>query len=203
MLTKELSTNIKEFYATLVKQHGASVRSLDWGSQQSQYLRFRVLSELDNFTDASLLDVGCGLADLNAYLDNAGIATHYNGVDLCSEMIEQARQEHPNINLQVCDILADKKLSNFDYVVASGIFARLGDAPFETMQSIVARMYELANKGVAFNLLSIFANYQEEDEYYANPAEVLEYCLSICSFVTIRHDYLPHDFTVYMRREPS
>ena len=43
-LTKE---NIK-FYQNKVEQHGISYKSLNWGSKQSQELRFNVLQKSEN-----------------------------------------------------------------------------------------------------------------------------------------------------------
>ncbi|HPA64879.1 MAG TPA: class I SAM-dependent methyltransferase, partial [Spirochaetota bacterium] len=50
---------------------------LDWESMEAQHSRFAVLSEYVPLSGKSLLDVGCGLADLYAFLTEHGIRTKY------------------------------------------------------------------------------------------------------------------------------
>jgi hypothetical protein len=59
-------------------------------------------------------------------------------------------------------------------------------------------MFELCRKGIAFNIMSTRADFMEEGEYYADPAKMLDFCLGISRKAALRHDYMPHDFTVYL-----
>jgi hypothetical protein len=69
------------------------------------------------------------------------------------------------------------------------------------MQKIVAEMYRHSRKGVVFNSLSSWASIHEKGEYYANPLEVVERCRKLSPWLTFRHDYLPHDFTIFISKE--
>lgn len=64
-------------------------------------------------------------------------------------------------------------------------------------------MFSLSQKAVAFNLLSQHApqglRYEHEFFYY-NPAEILDFCLTLTPKVSLGHTYLPHDFTVFLYR---
>ena len=51
-------------YARAVKRHGPDFRALLWASRRTQELRFDALAKLANPTGLSVLDVGCGRADL-------------------------------------------------------------------------------------------------------------------------------------------
>ena len=73
--------------------------------------------------------------------------------------------------------------------------------PLRYLKGTIQRMYQLANKGVGFNLLSSFApeNHKQTDILqYFDPSEIISFCMSITSQVTLRHDYLPNDFTIMM-----
>jgi len=100
--------------------------------------------------------------------------------------------------VKLANILDDSIRDGFDLVTANGIFYLLGDEAWPTMQEIVRRMYAVAEHAVAFNSLSSWAEDKEAGEFYADPAEVLQFCRTLTPWVVLRHDYHPRDFTVYM-----
>ena len=51
---------------------------------------------------------------------------------------------------------------------------------------------------IALNFLSIFSDYFSPGEYYANPETILKIAFSLTSKVVLRHDYMSHDFTIYL-----
>ena len=51
---------------------------------------------------------------------------------------------------------------------------------------------------MAINFLSIFSDYYSPGQYYANPEFILKMAFSITSKVVLRHDYMNHDFTIYL-----
>src|SRR5688572_31025014 len=59
---------MRAHYDALVARHGLSHKALDWGSRDSQELRFSVLAAIADLRGCSVLDVGCGLADFCAFL---------------------------------------------------------------------------------------------------------------------------------------
>ena len=77
----------------------------------------------------------------------------------------------------------------------SGIFTFANQSIFE---KILTNSFQVSQKGVAFNALSTCAPKQEEGEFYADPLKTLEFCSKLTPKVSLRHDYLPHDFTIYM-----
>ena len=190
---------IIEYYSNLVEEYGINPKSLHWGSQESQETRFSVLTDISNLSGASILDVGCGLADLLDYLIRNRISVSYTGYDLTPKMIELALDRFPGKHLEVRDVLeAPPKKTSFDYILASGIFNLRQKDPMHYIKSMVNLMFTLCKEGVAFNTLSIFAPYHYPNEFYADPTEILAMCLKISPYVTIRHDYMEHDFTVFL-----
>jgi SAM-dependent methyltransferase len=194
---------IAQFYDNLVNRYGHDPRACDYGRAQSQLTKFRVLAEVIPLENKRVLDVGCGFADYADYLHERFGSVTYMGIDLSPGMIETAKHLHPALDLRVGNILREPGNDRFDVVTANGIFYLLGcDAP-DLMRLIIRRMFDLACIAAAFNSLSAWATAQEAGEFYAHPLETVEFCRTITPWVVLRHDYLPHDFTIYMYREPQ
>ena len=188
-------------YESLLREHGETFRALDWGSRKSQQKRFDVLAGIGITAGDRVLDVGCGLADLNAWLIEHRPGVEYSGIDLTPGMVERARSRFPNakiLNQTIFD--QDLSIGPFDYLIASGIFFLRKENPKEYMQSTVIKMFNSSTRGIAFNSLSTWANHKVDGEFYADPVDVLDFCRKLSPYVVLRHDYHPADFTVYVYR---
>ncbi|HPF47784.1 MAG TPA: class I SAM-dependent methyltransferase [Emcibacteraceae bacterium] len=194
--------NIKIF-DDLLSRHGADFKALDWGSKESQLLRFKILSEIDCLNHASILDVGCGLGDLYEWFQNEKINTHYMGIDITPSLIEAAKNRYPNTMFSTINILNDDGELNepYNYVFASGIFAKHQKAGEGYVHAMIQKMYALCDKGLAFNSLSSLSKGLDDDDFGLNPDELLTFCRSLTPWVVLRQDYHPNDMTIYMYRE--
>lgn len=200
-MTDHVSQRIASFYDGLVDRFGHDPRACDYGSAASQAAKFHVLSEVIPLSHCSVLDVGCGFADYADFLEARFSGVQYTGVDLSSRMHQEARRRRPDLELFQESILDRDDRRMFDVVTANGVFYLLGDEAQSRMRQLVARMFALARRAVAFNSLSMWASERSPEEFYADPCDVLDFCRQITPWVTLRHDYLPHDFTVYMYRD--
>lgn len=192
---------IAEFYDTRVAHYGHDPRACDYGQAISQIRKFAVLADVFPMTDNRILDIGCGFADYADFLKARFGSVAYTGIDISACMINKARQCHPDLDLRHANLLDISSTEMFDIVNANGIFYLLGGGAQVLMQDLIHRMFVLARKAVAFNSLSTWAPIQELDEFYADPLEVVKFCHQLTPWVTLRHDYMPHDFTVYLYRE--
>src|SRR5262249_15240883 len=115
-----------DYYTRLVQRYGIDSRAIDWGSAQSQQLRFEVLANVGGLRGTRILDVGCGLGDLLTWLGANQIEVDYTGIDITPEMINIAQGRFPRGRFLKggLDTLGESELGRFDYVFASGIFAR-------------------------------------------------------------------------------
>jgi ubiquinone/menaquinone biosynthesis C-methylase UbiE len=192
---------VAAFYDDRVARFGVDPRALDWGSHTSQQTRFRVLTQIDDLAGRSILDVGCGLADLFAFLQASEIPASYTGYDISPAALAHARARFPKLDLHLVDLMAERvSSSSFDFVVASGIFHLRPEGAYPYLQAMVEKMYRSCRRGVAFNTLSAKSDEITSGRFVADPAKVLDMCLDITPNVVLRHDYLPHDFTVYLYR---
>lgn len=170
-------------------------RGVKWTSKESQFIRFKILCEIANdLLTSNILDVGCGLGHLVDYLISQEFTGHYKGIDIVAQMIINAKKRHPTFNFECNDIDSIDK-NQHDYVLASGIFA-LTNA--EQTKELIPALFDCAKKGLAFNCLSSFAEEKEEGMCYQIPGDLYHFCKKMTSKVTLRKDYLQHDFTIYM-----
>jgi SAM-dependent methyltransferase len=193
-------TTIADFYDRRVGEFGHDPRACDYGRAESQRRKFSALSAALDYTGRDVLDVGCGFADYAAFLAGQHANVRYAGVDLSPAMIAQARALHPQLALRVANLLEEPVEETHDIVSANGIFYLLGEAAPSLMRALVRVMYARCREAVIFNSLSTWATVHEQGEFYADPVETLAWCREISPWVTLHHDYLPHDFMIVMRR---
>ncbi|CAN5869424.1 class I SAM-dependent methyltransferase [soil metagenome] len=194
---------IAAFYDQLVRRFGRDPRALDWRSRASQLKRFEILAEVGELAGCRVLDVGCGLGDLHDFLAAKQISTDYAGWDIAPAMVEAAKRRLPHAEIRLMDIAATHiEPSRFDFVIASGLFSLRTMQPYAYVAETVRRMLELCRRAVAFNSLSArwaSTNATVEDgRFVADPARTLDICLELTPNVVLRHDYMPHDFTIYL-----
>lgn len=187
-------------FSDLFDVYGDDIRSLDWGSEMGQKLRFQILTEPIRETNFSILDVGCGRGDLYEFLKATGKNLTYTGVDLNNKIIQLAREKYAPRDAQflVKDILSDTFSERYDYILASGIFYLRFSDNEGYFQNMVRKMTALANKVVSFNMLSAYCQDQEPHEYYFYPEKVVEWLVKEGYRFTLRSDYKPNDFTIYL-----
>jgi len=179
------------YYGDVVARHGVSAQGVHWNSEATQYKRFEVLlSMIDLQEEDTLVDAGCGFAELFFYLQEEKIeVAHYIGLEMMEEMVAAAKKR-AEIDVRVCDVLSDP-LPKADYYFCSGgmnILTREETALF------IQRCFEASRKGFVFNLLegedsSLLYNYFQPHEI-KQIAEVLDADFSL------KQGYLVKDFSV-------
>ena len=97
---------IRAHYAPRIIPGRDNYDILDWASRESQLIRFDVLAANVDLVGKSLLDVGCGLGDLWAFLKARDISVAYTGVDLAEKMVAAARDRHRDADFQCGDVFA-------------------------------------------------------------------------------------------------
>jgi SAM-dependent methyltransferase len=192
-----------ERYTQRFSAHGYSSETLGWGKFGKQDIRFGVLSGnaiVDQ--NASVLDVGCGFADLYKFMKSHGWAGKYTGIDIVPVLIEQAAVMHPDANLIVGDF-DQLELAPHDYVIGSGIFnARLLNEPMEKyITDAINRMMSLANKAVCVDFLSSYVDFEKEGSWHTSPEWAYGMARKLSRRVMLRSDYLPYEFTLIIFKD--
>ena len=199
-MNKTLRKRIVDRHSDSLKRFGYHPNALYWSNEAIQKLRFKVLSAIGVATNDSILDVGCGFADLKTWLASQGIKTLYTGIDISPDLIAVAKEKDGDADLFVGDLYdgAFKALS-FDWVLLSGALNEPYNDKGKYAKKIIKEMYRICRKGVAFNLLNNKA-IKAHDLQSFDANEMLEYCLTLCPDCILRDDYLDNDFTIYMRK---
>ena len=208
---RQQNKKISDFFAKNLAQHGPNSNlSVVWSSKENQLIRFQTLSEIGNLDNTSILDVGSGLNDLYFYLKNTKNKNiRYTGIEISQNHCIEAKKKYPEVEIINADFLYHNFDKTYDYVIASGSFNIEMPDHDSYLKTVINKMYQLANLGVAFNLPSSYSylvqeNYQFESGIkikYVDPKTTFDYCKSLTPYVTMRHDYLVHDFTVYMYKK--
>lgn len=148
----------------------------------------------------SILDIGCGRADLYGFLTeiHGPEVFGYTGIDHNPVMSSLAKEKY-NIPTKV-GVFENTELGSHDWVVASGFFTqrRCGseDDDLRKLLVDVDRMYLAANNVVSFNLLSPINTTHHEGFFYVHPGLILDMLIEKYHYVNIRHNYSKDVYTV-------
>ena len=195
-----------ERYERRLREHGHSPEALGWGKLGREHVRFQVMAEVVREVGAaSVLDVGCGFADLYDHLLQQGWDGDYCGIDIVPGLLAEARRRHTAIDLQEADIRAydPPQGAAFDLVVASGVFnARLKTEDNRAhIARSVERMYALCRRAVCVDFLSTYVDFERPEAWHTDPAWALELGHGLSKRLRLRHDYLPFEFALTVYRD--
>ena len=174
------------------------VRNLGWLNADSQQLRFNMLSKLANFDNCSVLDAGCGYADLCGYLKNKYPTCRYHGIDQIPEFILKAVQDFSNMPDVVFfqGDIETASLPILDYTLASGLLSYKNSNPLYVFE-MIQKLFIGCRLGLAFNMLSE----KQEDNSLLNAYDknmIFSFCKTITPNCILHDDYFENDFTVFM-----
>ncbi|ETX02858.1 MAG: hypothetical protein ETSY1_02060 [Candidatus Entotheonella factor] len=193
-----LQENVADFFNFHVRYFGDDWRALGWHSRRTQFKRFAVLCEVGTLHQTRILDLGCGLGDLYAYLRKEGITVDYVGCDLLPEMVNRARRRFPDVHFEVRDAFNGLGDEHYDYILSSGAFNIDFGHNLTAVQATLRQMLAHCTRGVAINFLSVKDKNRDAIFFHYDPQEMQAYCQTFCERVELREDYLPNDFTLYL-----
>lgn len=194
--------DLQQHYRNLFNQYGDSFKAAQWADETSQEKRFKILIEIADIRNSSILDFGCGTGHLATYLKKLGIPVEYTGVDIVKELIDCAKEKHTDHSFYLSEELVTQQ---YDYIFISGVFNNklLNNRDFYKKQLI--KLLPYAKKGIAFNMLSHYVDYYDDNLFYEKPESVFGFIKKeISPFVVLRNDYeikkgvLPYEFTTYI-----
>ena len=173
-----------------------------WGSPELQRARFDAMLRTTNYGGGSVLDWGCGPADLFFHLSTRHHPFTYRGADTDERMVTLARHRGaPGIDLLP---FGEPPAGPADYVFLSGVFQFPDpDDPLYYL-SILEQAYDISGTAVAATFLSARRpdDHRAPDELYADPAVLARFAAVLTSRWTIDHAYHPDgaDFTIALFR---
>lgn len=186
-----------ERYDRRLAELGPTPEALGW-TKNRHTLRYAVLLDHWRLDADAVLDVGCGFGDMYAYCSERFPAVHYEGIDVNPSLIAVGRTRYPSATLREGNPFRDGLSGQWDVIVASGLFNLKVTDNWTFIRDAFDLFSRHARKGFAVNFLSNRVDYELEDTYHADPPRVLELAYSISNRVTLRNDYMPFEFTVYV-----
>lgn len=117
-------------------------------------------------------------------------------------MVGRAKEKYPEAaHAFKADTILDwpNNGPQWDYVVAFATFSFPVENIF--LEKMLEKMFVLCKKAVHVSLLSDrYKGPCEEHSKQWSPLEVLDMALEITPYVSLRHGYIPHDFSVALWR---
>lgn len=189
-----------DLYNTRFDQYGRDIKTVGWGDEASQRLRFEVLFRGLDPRGKSILDVGCGLGDLIPYLESCtGGDFQYIGIDIAEKLIEDARVTYGYAGraFYIGDIFS-VTLPPVDIAVLSGALSLKVEGIEQYAYATMERMYDLSQEAACLNFLSKYVDYELEKNQHYQPELIFAKAKRIAARVNLFHDYPLHEFTVQL-----
>jgi len=200
-----ITAKVARYYSDRLREHGATACGVDWNSQESQDVRFAQLAKVLPVGEKySVVDYGCGYGAMVEFLEKRGDSFDYQGFDISSDMIDEARRDHGSESRRFTTSEAD--LRPADFAVASGVFNVKLDTAVPHWTSYVMdtleRIDRLGDRGFAFNLLTSYSDpdRMRPDLFYGDPRHFFDHAKRTFSKqVALLHDYGLYEFTILVR----
>lgn len=195
----------KELWEHKLEQYKGLPQAVGSESIEHKDLRYRQISDIFfGDTNFSLLDVGAGVGDYFGYLSRIFPEKKitYQGSEIVPEFCNLAREKYPEISINTMNILEDD-IESYDYVIMSGIFHQRGETTLvewrHCMRDMLIKAFQICKKGIAFNVLSNYAEYEREGNFYADLHELQDFIVrSLSRFYTLNHAYPLFEATIFV-----
>jgi len=208
---KEHTKKVQREYEDHMLKYGVdSPEAAHWIGRDKTWLRFKILTDVDDLNNKRVLDFGCGNALLLDFLKENKVVCEYHGWDVSKKIIGVAKTRHPEASFRAVHIFEDdlhKFQSFFDYIFISGVFYIKKDSESEThtswLQGIMLKLWTLCKLGVAVNFMTEYVEWKDKDLYYCPIAKLAEFCVrNLSRWFVIRHEYPLWEFTIYIYKQP-
>ncbi|MDP5253241.1 MULTISPECIES: class I SAM-dependent methyltransferase [unclassified Vibrio] len=189
---------INHYHRKRLRQFGCSAKSLGWIDQQSQWQRFAVFAEHIDFSEQSVLDLGCGFGDFLFYLETETkvCLQHYMGIDVSSSFITQAKRRDFATDCQfIQGDFSLGRLPKADIVIASGSL-NYRSRQTDYVINMIEKMASTARYQVGLNLLDSEKINSTTILNAYNKRGLARYCKARFSHVKCIDNYSDHDFTL-------
>lgn len=190
---------LREYWDQRARSAGDDCARIESG-RRGQRLRFEQFLRAHDVRGKSILDIGCGVGDFFARLQANQIDADYFGIDLSPEMIARARERFSQARFTAGDVASVSR--RYDYTVAFAIHNIKVEHARDILERSLRQQFDICDVAAHISLLT--DRYQGFDPHIQawRAEEILTLALSITPHVSLRHDYLPNDFSVTLYRRP-
>jgi len=191
-------------YREAFRRHGRSPAAV-LCPKGRQHLRYAALTSHIRREGFTLLDYGCGLGHLKAFLDSRYKEFRYFGVDVVPEFVAECATTFPGASFAEIRGHADVA-GEHDYTVLSGVFNILYvpdreqhlRAVFDTLE----HLFRHTAIALSCDFLSDQVDYQQPDAFHMGKAALLEFVRARLSpRYVLDHSYMPYEFALTVFRD--
>ena len=162
--------------------------------------RYLMQNLLIGWNYESILDIGCGRADLYGFIKDFYIEPTYayHGIDHNPVMTDLAKQKY---DVECHNgAFESAKLPVTSWIVANGLFTQrrceTEDADLQKLFEDIDLLYKHATTVVSFNLLNPINTTHHEGFFYVHPGLVLDMLIEKYQNVVLRNNYSKDVYTV-------
>ena len=193
-------------YQEAVDSYGGTFDATLWRSKEGQHLRFKTFCNFIDFTNSSILDVGCGIGDFSKYLLDTGITFKtFHGIDAMDEMIATANERCLGCaTFSTIDIvLHTDTFRGYDWITFSGTLNAMNE---KVAMKLISTAFRASNLGIAFNFLSDQSGRDPKSEDLSpasrfNTLSFIQHALELSPSVDFTQSYLDgHDATIVIKK---
>ncbi len=197
--------NIIKRYNERYEKFGYSEESLGW-SRNKNDVRFDALIRFwkKELNGSSICDFGCGFGDFYKHLEQKDVSNFkYFGIDINDNLLLKGKELYPAAEFWSGNILEKKFPVKVDFTFSSGVFNHKLEATdeYENIEASIMEINNFTSKGFAINFLSDKVDYFTESNFNSNPGKILEICYKISNNVILCNDYMPFEFTIFVRKD--
>lgn len=197
---------MSQFYDNLVDSYGLNMKSLHGKdatyTKHSQDMKFNIVSKYINEQD-SVLDIGCGIADLNYFLLKKKWKGNYEGIDISPKMVQMSNKRLEQRLVKCIDIVEEEYKKNHDVVVSISTLQHrpLFEDQDEYIKKIVKKMFSICNKYVVFDVFSDkFVDYINEENLYVSPVSFLDFLYTITPNIDFFNSYNKYQIMFVLKK---
>ena len=186
-------------YLRAAERWGAGFQALLWASTKTQRARFDAVRRIHPLGGKSVLDAGCGRADLMGFLvERNTTPADYVGLEAVETLAAAAEQRnYPNARILRADFVREpgRLFVGADVIVFSGSLNTMDPALF---YRTLGRAYDAAAEAVVFNYLASPNLAGRDFLVWHREQEVMSFANRTAHEARVLADYLPGDVTVAM-----
>ncbi len=209
-----MKNKVYNIYRNLYLKHGDNPASVKARTSKQQEMRFKHLIDCAEIISSdSILDVGSGLGNLLTYIRKKKLHCKYTGIDFYENFIKISKKKYSKdknskfIKFDICNKKINKK---YDWVVLSGTFNDRHKNSKSEMLKILKKMFKASKKGIIFNSLSKYVDFEDKSLFYSYPDKIFNFCVkNLSKYVVLKTDYqlkkgvLPFEYTMCVKKNEN
>ena len=193
-------------YLAAFAAHGDSPAAVLWPKGR-QDLRFDALTRHIPQNGFSILDYGCGLAHLRAFLDERFERFRYAGADMVPTFVQAARAKYPDADFHLVESPSELT-ADYDHIVLSGVYnivySKNEEAHLQEVWHSLEMLFARARSSLAVNFMTDQVDYRQDGAFHLDPRRVLDFVRTRLSRrLILDQSYMPFEYTVVIWKDQT